>query len=119
MNCQHRFTTYERIEFVTITVIKRDGKKESFNKSKLLRGIIRSCEKTGIEVSQLEAFVNQIEVKLQGRCQREITSAEIGEIVLSSEDVPTSWMKVRHYLHHYCNKEYGVSSEQRTTHCMS
>ena len=83
MNCQHRFTTYERIEFLTITIIKRDGKKEPFNKSKLLRGIIRSCEKTGIEVSQLEAFVNQIEVKLQGRCQREITSAEIGEIVLS------------------------------------
>ena len=87
MNCRHRFTTYERIEFVTITVIKRDGKKEPFNKSKLLRGIIRSCEKTGIEVSKLEAFVNQIEVKLQGRCQREITSAEIGEIVLSKLSV--------------------------------
>ena len=83
MNCQHRFTTYERIEFVTVTVIKRDGKKESFDKSKLLRGIIRSCEKTGIEASQLEAFVNEIEVELQGRSQREITSAEIGEIVLS------------------------------------
>ncbi|NEQ35719.1 MAG: transcriptional regulator NrdR [Okeania sp. SIO3I5] len=83
MNCQHRFTTYERIEFVTITVIKRDGKKESFDKSKLLRGIIRSCEKTGIEASQLEAIVNEIEVELQGRSQREITSAEIGEIVLS------------------------------------
>ncbi len=83
MNCQHRFTTYERIEFVTVTVIKRDGKKESFDKSKLLRGIIRSCEKTGIEASKLEAFVNEIEVELQGRSQREITSAEIGEIVLS------------------------------------
>ena len=82
MNCQHRFTTYERIEFVTITVIKRDGKKESFNKSKLLRGIIRSCEKTGIEASQVEAVVNQIYVELQGKFQKEITSAEIGEIVL-------------------------------------
>ncbi|MEB3343788.1 transcriptional regulator NrdR [Okeania sp.] len=83
MNCQHRFTTYERIEFVTVTVIKRDNQKESFDKSKLLRGIIRSCEKTGIEVSQLEAIVNEIEIELQGRSQREITSAEIGEIVLS------------------------------------
>ncbi|MEM1172221.1 MAG: transcriptional regulator NrdR [Cyanobacteria bacterium P01_H01_bin.35] len=83
MNCQHRFTTYERIEFVTVTVIKRDGKKESFDKSKLLRGIIRSCEKTGIESSRLEAFVNEIEIELQGRTQREISSAEIGEIVLS------------------------------------
>ncbi len=83
MNCQHRFTTYERIEFVTVTVIKRDGRKESFDKSKLLRGIIRSCEKTGIEATQLEVFVDEIEVELQGRAQREVTSAEIGEIVLS------------------------------------
>ena len=87
MNCQHRFTTYERIEFVTVTVIKRVNKKESFGKSKLLRGIIRSCEKTGIEVSQLEAIVNEIEIELQGRSQREITSAEIGEIVLSKLSV--------------------------------
>ncbi|MGK7918576.1 MAG: transcriptional regulator NrdR [Trichodesmium sp.] len=83
LNCLHRFTTYERIEFVTVIVIKRDGKKESFDKSKLLRGIIRSCEKTGIEATQLEALVDEIEVELQGRTQREISSSEIGEIVLN------------------------------------
>ncbi|NEQ76215.1 MAG: transcriptional regulator NrdR [Okeania sp. SIO2C9] len=83
LDCQHRFTTYERIEFVTVTVIKKDGKKESFDKLKLLRGIVRSCEKTGIEPAELEALVDEIEVELQGRSQREVTSAEIGEIVLS------------------------------------
>ncbi len=83
LKCQHRFTTYERIEFVTVTVVKRDGKKESFDKSKLLRGILRSCDKTGIEPNQLEALADEIELELQSRTQREITSAEIGEIVLS------------------------------------
>jgi len=48
LSCQHRFTTYERIEFVPITVIKRDGKRESFDRSKLVRGLIRACEKTGL-----------------------------------------------------------------------
>lgn len=82
LNCHHRFTTYERIEFVPITVVKRDGKRESFDKSKLLRGIVRSCEKTGISATQLEAIVDEIEAELEGRSQREVTSAEIGEMVL-------------------------------------
>jgi transcriptional repressor NrdR len=82
LSCQHRFTTYERIEFVPITVVKRDGKRESFDKSKLLRGIVRSCEKTGISASQLEALVDEIEAELQGQSLREVTSAEIGEMVL-------------------------------------
>lgn len=83
LSCQHRFTTYERIEFVPITVVKRDGKRESFDKSKLLRGIVRSFEKTGISSIQLEALVDEIEADLQGRSLREVTSAEIGEMVLN------------------------------------
>ncbi|NEN98326.1 MAG: transcriptional regulator NrdR, partial [Moorea sp. SIO3I7] len=59
LGCKHRFTTYERIEFVPITVIKRDGKRESFDRSKLLRGIIRACEKTGILQKRLEALVDE------------------------------------------------------------
>ena len=82
LNCQHRFTTYERIEFVPITVLKRDGSRESFDKSKLLRGIIRSCEKTGIASSKLEGMVEEIETEIMGRSLREITSAQIGELVL-------------------------------------
>ena len=82
LNCKHRFTTYERIEYVPITVIKRDGKKESFDRSKLLRGLIRACEKTGIETAALETVIDEIEAELQQRAVREVSSQEIGELVL-------------------------------------
>ncbi|MEA5510810.1 transcriptional regulator NrdR [Crocosphaera sp. UHCC 0190] len=82
LKCKHRFTTYERIEFVPITVIKHDGKKESFDSSKLLRGMVRACEKTGISHQRLETIVDDIEAQLQQRPQREVSSQEIGELVL-------------------------------------
>ncbi|ERT05841.1 transcriptional regulator NrdR [Lyngbya aestuarii BL J] len=82
LNCKHRFTTYERIEYVPITVIKRDGKRESFDRSKLLRGLIRACEKTGIETGALETVIDDIEAELQQRAVREVSSQEIGELVL-------------------------------------
>lgn len=82
LQCKHRFTTYERIEFVPVTVIKRDDRRESFDSSKLLRGIIRACEKTGIPQVRLEALVDEIEAELQQRTVREVTSNEIGELVL-------------------------------------
>ena len=83
LSCQHRFTTYERIEFVPITVIKRDGKRESFDRSKLVRGLVRACEKTGLSSTQLETLAEEIEAQLQGRSLRELASSEIGELVLS------------------------------------
>lgn len=82
LHCKHRFTTYERIEFVPVTVVKRDGKRESFDRSKLLRGIVRACEKTGILQRRLEALVDEIEAEVQQRFGREVTSNEIGELVL-------------------------------------
>lgn len=83
LKCKHRFTTYERIEFVPITVIKRDGKRESFNPSKILRGIFRACEKTGISQNRLETLVDEIEAYIQQRPKREISTDEIGDLVLS------------------------------------
>lgn len=80
--CKRRFTTYERIEFVPVTVIKRDGRRESFDRSKLLRGTVRACEKTGVSQLQLEALVDEIESELQQRAVREVNSNEIGEMVL-------------------------------------
>ena len=82
LNCQRRFTTYERIEFVSIAVIKRDGRRQSFDRSKLLRGIVRSCEKTGIQMMRLEVIVDEIEAELQRLGSREVTSSNIGELVL-------------------------------------
>ncbi len=80
--CKHRFTTYERVEFVPITVIKQDGQRESFDRSKLLRGIVRACEKTNIPAQRLERIVEEIEVQLQQVSKREITSEAIGQLVL-------------------------------------
>ena len=83
LKCNGRFTTYERIEYVPITVIKRNGDRELFNRSKLLRGIARACEKTGLEeANRLETIVDNIEADLQQRAIREIASADIGELVL-------------------------------------
>ena len=82
LQCKHRFTTYERIEFVPITVLKYDGKKESFDRSKLLRGMVRACEKTGISHDRLEAIVDEIESQLQQSPERTISSYEIGQLVL-------------------------------------
>lgn len=82
LECKHRFTTYERIEFVPITVVKRDGTRESFDRSKLLRGIIRACEKTGIPHTRLETLVDEIEAELQQLTSREVSSNDIGETVL-------------------------------------
>lgn len=82
LRCGRRFTTYERIEFVPITVIKRDGQRESFNRSKLLRGIVAACGKTGVTLEIIEAVVDDIEAALQLRDERDITSVEIGKIAL-------------------------------------
>ncbi len=84
LECARRFTTYERIEYVPITVIKSSGDRESFDRSKVLRGMVRACEKTGITPQQLEALVDDIEAELQQRSRREIDSREIGELVLQN-----------------------------------
>jgi transcriptional repressor NrdR len=81
--CERRFTTYERIEYVPITVIKQRGDRESFDRSKLLRGITTACEKTGVSAQTIERIVDDIEAGLQQKAIREVTSEEIGELVLS------------------------------------
>lgn len=82
LDCVRRFTTYERIEFVPIIVVKRNGDRESFDRSKLLRGIACACEKTGVSALIQENFVDEIEAELQQRSSREVNSRDIGELVL-------------------------------------
>ncbi|MCY7390741.1 MAG: transcriptional regulator NrdR [Leptolyngbyaceae cyanobacterium CAN_BIN12] len=84
LKCSRRFTTYERIEFVPVTVIKRNGDRQSFDRYKLLKGIDRACEKTGISAPQMENIVDEIESDLQQRVIREVPTSEIGELVLDS-----------------------------------
>lgn len=82
LNCEFRFTTYERVEMVPITVLKRNGHREIFNRTKLLHGLSRACEKTELTPSKLEAIVDELELSLQQSNSREIASSEIGELVL-------------------------------------
>lgn len=83
LNCKQRFTTYERIEFIPLTVIKKDGSRESFDRSKVLRGMVRACEKTGISPSHLNSLVDEIETSVQQLPQKEITTKAIGKLVLT------------------------------------
>jgi transcriptional repressor NrdR len=83
LKCKHRFTTYERIEFIPVTVIKRDEEREYFDRSKLLRGMVHACQKTGLAHDTLERIVDEIESGLQSRSRREVTTAEIGDLVLA------------------------------------
>ena len=83
LNCDFRFTTYERVETTPINVIKRSGAKELFNRSKIINGLNRACEKTLLHGSKIEFIVDEIELELhQGVC-KEIKSIEIGEMVLT------------------------------------
>lgn len=81
-NCKKRFTTYERIERINIMVIKKDKTREYFDREKILKGILRSCEKREISLSQMENVVDSIERDILNSMKREITSLEIGELVM-------------------------------------
>ena len=80
--CHKRFTTYETMESLPLMVIKKDGSRQSFDKSKLLNGMIRACEKRPVSFSTLEGIANEIEQTLQNEMDREIPSARIGELVM-------------------------------------
>lgn len=80
--CGQRFTTYERMEKSPLVVVKKDGRREAFDREKLLRGILKACEKRPIPLSRLEEMVNQIERELAGRLDSEIPSSQIGEMVM-------------------------------------
>ena len=82
--CQKRFTTYEIMERLPLVVIKRDGSRQTFDKMKLLNGMIRACEKRPVALQELERIADEIEQELQNALEREISTVEIGELVMSS-----------------------------------
>lgn len=82
-NCQYRFTTYERVEHPQIIVVKNNGTRELFNREKLLAGLYRACEKTPVTSLQLERLVADIEQQIYACSDQEITTASIGDMVMS------------------------------------
>ncbi len=81
--CQKRFTTYEVIERLPLVVVKRDGSRQSFDKMKLINGMVRACEKRPVSLQTLEGIADEIEQELQSNLEREISTVEIGEMVMS------------------------------------
>jgi transcriptional repressor NrdR len=82
LSCKRRFTTYEKVEEIPYMVVKKDGTRQPFDTQKLLRGMMKACEKRPIQISQLEEIVEEIESILQERPDKEIGVAEIGELVM-------------------------------------
>ena len=83
LDCQRRFTTYEIVERMPLVVIKRDGSRQSFDKMKLINGMLRACEKRPVSLNQLEQIADEIEQDLQSGLEREISTVTIGEMVMS------------------------------------
>jgi len=80
--CHKRFTTYETMESLPLMVIKKDGSRQSFDRTKVMAGLIRACEKRPVSYNDMENMVNEIEQVLQNKMEREINSSEIGELVM-------------------------------------
>jgi transcriptional repressor NrdR len=82
LSCQRRFTTYEKIEELPYMVVKKDGSRQPFDSQKLLKGMMKACEKRPIPMSRLEEIVEELETKLQERPEKEMTASEIGQYVM-------------------------------------
>lgn len=82
LSCGKRFTTYETVEQIPLMVIKRDGTRQSFDKQKLLRGMIRACYKHQVSTEALEQASNSIEQELRNSMRREIPAEQVGELVM-------------------------------------
>src|SRR5438094_4658672 len=84
LGCERRFTTYERIDEVPYMVVKKDGRREKFDRQKVLAGLLKACEKRPVSMSRLSELVNRVESKVIDSPDREISTTEIGEILIDA-----------------------------------
>jgi transcriptional repressor NrdR len=82
LGCDRRFTTYEKVEEIPYMIIKKDGSRQLFDRQKLLRGLLKACEKRPIPVAKFEEIVEEVESRLQERPEKEMKAAEIGALVM-------------------------------------
>jgi transcriptional repressor NrdR len=82
LNCGRRFTSYERIDEIPYMVVKKDGRRERFDRQKLVNGLLKACEKRPVRVPALEAIADRVEASLQDKPEREIAAEEIGAYVM-------------------------------------
>ncbi|MGC9947345.1 MAG: transcriptional regulator NrdR [Bryobacteraceae bacterium] len=84
LGCDRRFTTYERIDEVPYMVIKKDGRREKFDRQKVLSGLLKACEKRPVSMGRLAELVDQVEAKVTDSADREISTIEIGEMLMDT-----------------------------------
>jgi transcriptional repressor NrdR len=84
LGCERRFTTYERIDEVPYMVIKKDGRREKFDRQKVLTGLLKACEKRPVSMGKLAELVDQVEAKVTDSPDREISTTEIGELLIEA-----------------------------------
>jgi transcriptional repressor NrdR len=84
LGCERRFTTYERIDEVPYMVIKKDGRREKFDRQKVLSGLLKACEKRPVSMGRLAELVDQVEAKVTDSADREISTIEIGEMLMDA-----------------------------------
>lgn len=83
LKCGRRFTSYERLDRIDYRVVKKDGRRERFDREKLMNGILKACEKRAVPVTRLEAIVDQVEQRLHDSPDKEVSTTQIGEFVMS------------------------------------
>jgi transcriptional repressor NrdR len=83
LKCSRRFTTYERIDEIPYMVIKKDGRRERFDRQKILQGLLKACEKRPVATGKLEAMVDEVERAVQEGKERELTTTELGELLMA------------------------------------
>jgi len=81
-SCGKRFTTYERVEMIDLKIVKKDGRRESYNRDKILKGVIKSCEKRPVSIEQINKVVDEIEAELFRMEATEVQSTVVGDIVM-------------------------------------
>src|ERR1700760_711487 len=82
LKCGKRFTTYERIDEIPYMVVKKDGRREKFDRQKVLNGLLKACEKRPVPMSKLAEIVDSVEARLADSSERELTTTEIGEMLM-------------------------------------
>lgn len=82
-SANRRFTTYEKVEETILMVVKKDGRREAFDRSKMINGMIKACEKRPVSMAQMEDIVNDIEKTISNSMQKEVESYDIGEMIMN------------------------------------
>jgi transcriptional repressor NrdR len=84
LDCERRFTTYERIDEIPYMVVKKDGRREKFDRQKVLSGLLKACEKRPIPMNKMAALVDEVESRIADSADRELSTTEIGELLMTS-----------------------------------